>query len=341
MATYLDDATATREQRHRRRLLGAAGGLLFLSVSPVFGHHIARGAETLLGDTDHVGQLCLVALHVLLAPVHGIVHLLVFAGLAYAASDRLRAWRRMRRTLGNLESEVPSAGSPVAAAAKRAGVATEAIRVVAGLGNPAFTAGFIRPKIYIAAELACRLDQAQLAAVIAHEGAHVDRRDPLRLSVLRFLAYTLFWLPALRRLAADVADDAEIQADDRAARDRPLVLASALLTVAALGAERSLGGVVAFAGGDLLDRRVRRLAGERTQAGSHVTRRSIAGAIGALLVVWMSGAIMAHPMSAAMHANGHGDEDCTSHPGLAVLHVICDGFPFSAPASDCPHHPIH
>lgn len=340
MAPYLDDSTAAGEQRHRRQLLGGVGTLLFLSISPVFGHHIARGAETLLGETDHIGQLCLVALHVLLAPVHGMVHLLVFAGLAYATWDRLTAWRRMRQALANLEAEEPSPGSPVALAAKRVGVAPEAIRIVAGLGNPAFTAGFVRPKVYIAAELVFRLDGEELAAVIAHEGAHVRRLDPLRLSVLRFLAYTLFWLPALRRLAADVADDAEIQADDCAARDRPLVLASALLAVAALGAEQDPGGVVAFAGGDLLDRRVRRLAGERAHAGSHVTRRSIAGAIGALLLVWISGAIMAHPMHGQVHVDGPPD-DCTAHPGPAILHVVCDGFPFGAPASDCPHHPTH
>lgn len=333
-----------REQRHRRRLLGAIGGLLFLSVSPVFGHHVAQGAETLLGSADHVGRLCLVALHVLLAPVHGFVHLLVVAGLVYACWDRYCAWLGMRRVLGVLEARVPAEGDAIAVAAQSAGIPRHSVRVVHGLPNPAFTAGFITPLVYIAAELGHRLTAAQLSAVLAHEGAHAARRDPLRLSLLRFLACTLFWLPALRRLADDVADEAEIQADDRAAGDRPLVLASALLAVASLRGPGSIPGEVAFARHDILERRVRRLAGEAPVARTHVTRRSIAGAAGALLLVWTSGAIMAHPLGGATHGEhepGAVPLDCTAHAGPAILHLICDGSPFGVASGSCPHHPVH
>ena len=41
----------------------------------------------------------------------------------------------------------------------------------------------------------------------------IARRDPLRLSLMRFLACTLFYIPALRRLADDLTDEAEIEAD--------------------------------------------------------------------------------------------------------------------------------
>lgn len=343
MSVRISAAMVAREQKHRRRLLGAVGTLLFLSVSPVFGHHVAQGAETLLGNADHIGPLCLVALHVLLAPVHGLVHLLVIAGLLYAAWDRFRAWRQMRCVLGDLDATHPAEGDAFAIAARAASLPRHSIRVVAGLPNPAFTAGFVKPSVYVAAELAERLTAPQLAAVLAHEGAHVARRDPLRLSLLRFLACTLFWLPALRRLADDVADEAEVQADDRAAGDRPLVLASALLAVAALGTPRPIAGVVGLARHDILERRVRRLAGEAPIARTHVTRRSIAGAAGALLLVWISGAIMAHPLGAAGHgelATDAASRDCTSHDGPAILHVFCDGTPFGSAAGDCPHHPL-
>ena len=110
------------------------------------------------------------------------------------------------------------------------------------------------------------MPDAELNAVLAHEQAHVVRRDPLRLAALRFLACTLFWLPALRRLADDVTDEAEIAADDIAAGDQPLVLASAILRVASWRDLRAgpLGaiGATGFTCRDLLERRIRRLAGE-------------------------------------------------------------------------------
>jgi len=66
--------------------------------------------------------------------------------------------------------------------------------------------------------------------VNAHEHAHVVRRDPLRRSLLSFLACTLFWIPALRQRSEDMEDEGGIQADDAAARPDALALASALST---------------------------------------------------------------------------------------------------------------
>lgn len=345
MRTFPARSLASREQTHRRRLLLGIGALLLLSVSPVFGHHLVRGAETLLSGTDHIGELCLVALHIVLAPVHESIHLLVVAGLAYAAWDRLRAWRRMRSVLSGLDGAPPVDGDGFSRAAATAGVPSTLIRIVPGLPNPAFTAGFRRPIIYVAAELEDALSPAQLAAVLAHEHAHVSRRDPLRLSVLRFFSRTLFWLPAFRRLSDDLADEAEIMADDHAAGDRPLVLASAILAVARLGCEEPVIAVPGFTRCDILERRVRRLAGEDTTAHSHVTRRSIASAAAALLLVWASGVVMAHPLGAqsyGQHQTGqqHESDDCTRHPGPVFMHLVCDGFPFRSAAGDCPHHRV-
>lgn len=79
------------------------------------------------------------------------------------------------------------------------------IRVVEGLPLPALTVGFVRPAVYVARDLADELAEAELAVVLAHEGAHVARHDPLRLFARRLVAQTLFWIPALRRLADDAA----------------------------------------------------------------------------------------------------------------------------------------
>lgn len=333
-------ALVTREEAHRRTLLLAIGTLLLFSVSPLFGHHFAEGLEHSLRGQDHLGALCLIALHAVLRPVHLLFHALVVLGLAYAVYDRARAVVRVRRALAPLHASEPRAGDAFWRAAAEAGVDPRRVRVVRGLPNPAFTAGWFRPRIYAAEALAKALNAEQLRALLAHEGAHLARRDPLRLSLLRFLALTLFWLPALRRLADDVADEAEIQADDRAARDEPLALASALLALATWRAPGpAWRDAVGFARrGDLLERRIRRLAGEEPPPASRLTRGSVAGAMLALALVGASGAIMSHPLPVDHVA--HPSNHC-GHPGESPFgHLFCRwGVPREY-GRLCPHAPV-
>jgi len=207
------------------------------------------------------------------------------------------------------------------------------IRVARGLPVPAFTAGWLRPRIYLALELADRLSPSELSAVIAHEGAHAARRDPLCLSALRFLGNALFWIPVLRGLARDCADEAEIRADDAARRGRPLALASAILTAAEWAPTCREGMGVGIHNPDLLVRRVRRLAGEDVPARSHVTRSSAVGAVFALALVWGTGVVVAHPPPGdRTHA-----QHCDHRLSPAWSHLFCAR---DAPASEgpaCPH----
>lgn len=333
---------SAREQAQRRALLISIGALILLSVSPVFGHHLAQGAGTLLQGTDRIGEICLVALHLLLAPVHELFHLMLVAGLAYASWEGWRAWRRGHRLLTPLEAMSRPPDAEFLAAAADARLDPRTLRVVDGLPNPAFTVGWLWPRVYVAAQLAQCLTRDQLSAVLAHEGAHVARRDPLRLSVFRFFARTLFWIPALRRLADDAADDAEVQADDQAAGDRPLVLASAILSVAQwMPSGPRIAGTTGFTCHDMLERRVRRLAGEDIHVRTHVTWRSLAGAAAALVLLWTSGVIVAHPLHGqtthAAVADGPHAGDCEHHEGLAILHLFCDGLAVGSAPAPCPH----
>jgi Zn-dependent protease with chaperone function len=321
------------ELRHRRAVMFAIAALILLGMSPILGHHLGSGIDRLPAGTDHWGALCLIALHSLLRPVHDLFHLLLLAGLSYAVWDRVRAGRMLRRTLAALAWIPPAPGSIIERAAREAGVDPAHVRVARGIPVPAFTAGWLRPRVYVAQELPVSLAHPELVAVLAHEGAHAARRDPLRLSALRFLGYTLFWIPAVRRLAQDCADEAEIRADDSATRGRPLVLASALLTLAswrAPAAEPTIG--VGINKHDLLDRRVRRLAGEPVQPGTHVTRRSIATASAMLLLVWTTGTVMAHPMPTRQGHATHCD-----HAGAAWTHLFCRGGASAIGDSPCPH----
>lgn len=347
-APYLAATLRGREQTHRRHVLLAIGGLIVLSTSPVVGHHLVTRASGMLAGRDHVLNVCLIALHELLSPVHFGFHVLLVLGLAYALWDRIRAAREVRRVLGILDARPPDPNSAVARSARQAGLANTRIRMVDGLPNPAFTVGWWSPVVYVASELADVLDEQQLAAVLAHEAAHVMRRDPFRLSVLRFFACVLFYIPALRRLADDAADEAEIAADDHAALNTPVVLASAILAIASAwgggtgdrhsGRLQEYGAVVGFQQLGLLQRRIRRLLGEDTSPRTHVTRRSVAGASTVLVAVWLSGMIMAHPLPAQSGRDaGHvGRAHCHHDGELALTHLFCLGILHHVDG-DCPH----
>ncbi len=319
-----------REQRHRRRVLLGLATLLVLSISPVFGHHLVGAATWLPASLEHLGPFCMVALHHLLAPVHGAFHLLLQAGLLFALLERTRAAWRHARTMRALTITSARADARMVMAVHAIGFDLDRVHLVAGLPNPAFTSGWWTPRIYVAHTLPAQLNADELAAVLSHEMAHVMRRDPLRQFAWRTLAGVLFWLPAMRRLAEELADESEILADDYAAQERALPLASAILRMA--GADVGpLGLAVGFQRRDLLERRVRRLAGEDAVVGFQVPRRSIVGAALVLLAVWTSGVIVLHPLPADDHVSGH----CTHIGDWQVSHLFCNHL--HAAGDPCPH----
>lgn len=319
-----------RRVAHERMLLTGIALLLLLGTVPVFAHHLPIPGMDALGAVDTVGAFCMVALHLLLAPVHGLVHVLLGAGLAYAAFDRGRAALRLRWGLRSLDLRVLSPGSRIFAAAMDAGLSPARVVMAARTGNPAFTFGAWRPSVCIGEQLAERLTNEELGCVLAHEAHHVRRRDPLRLSVLRFLGLTLFWIPALRRMAADVAIDAELEADQAGAGKRPLIMASALVKAARERPTLDLLATTPLISDDLLAVRVRRLTGDSPPVPSRVNKRAFLGATAALCVVWLSGAAVAHPLDT--HAGGNA---CLHHAGWPGSHLFCDRYvPGAVP---CPH----
>ncbi len=308
-----------REQRHRRLLLLGLTALLVLSVSPIFGHHVLGASAWLPASLEHLGPFCMVALHHLLAPVHGGFHLLLQAGVLFALIERTRAVWRHTRTMRSLSVMACGTDARLAAAAHAVGCAPDRVHLVDGLLSPAFTSGWFTPHIYVSRALPSQLCRDELEAVLAHEQAHARRRDPLRQFAWRTLAGVLFWLPAIRRLAEELADEAEIRADDVAARERALPLASAILRMA--GADVGPVGLsVGFQRRDLLERRVRRLAGEDAVVGFQVSRRTLVSAALILVAVWTSGVIVLHPLPAAGHATQH----CTHTGAWQLSHLFCN-----------------
>ncbi|HIW62374.1 MAG TPA: M56 family metallopeptidase [Candidatus Stackebrandtia excrementipullorum] len=115
-----------------------------------------------------------------------------------------------------------------------------------------------RPRVVFTTAALDRLDDGELAAVLAHEHAHLEERHDL--VVLPFLAWvTAFpWFPGVRRAKTSVAVLLELVADDRAAEaSDPAALASALARIGGSEAPAPVGALAITGTGVLL--RVQRL----------------------------------------------------------------------------------
>jgi len=141
-----------------------------------------------------------------------------------------------------------------------------AARAVRALRTPArgvvaMTVGLVRPRVYIAPELAARLDERALRAALEHEAAHARHRDPLRLWIAQ-IATDLQWpLAAARQRFADWRNALELARDAEACeRVDGSDLAAALIEAARLS-RASVGDAVAglVGGADAFSDRIHRL----------------------------------------------------------------------------------
>jgi Zn-dependent protease with chaperone function len=190
------------------------------------------------------------------APVVALAGLsaLVIASAARRGSRSWRATRRLTRTWN-------AAADPVAlpTAGLRAFLMTHRFPVVSVLGVR-------RPRLYVARQVLAALSEAELAAVLDHEQAHVAARDNLRHWLIGACPDVLAWLPAGAALDRAWLAAAEEAADERAARRgraAALALAEALVKVARLVPDETAAPVpfLALHNGDDLARRIRRLLG--------------------------------------------------------------------------------
>lgn len=76
-----------------------------------------------------------------------------------------------------------------------------------------------RPAMVVASEgLRAQLEPAEVAAVLAHEHAHIDGRHHLLVGIAESVAYAFPWLPIMRQSPSLVRALVELDADARAAR---------------------------------------------------------------------------------------------------------------------------
>lgn len=166
----------------------------------------------------------------------------------------------VRRVAGAVRANLMRRESPLARAdiraralclAVQAGINPPEVRLRAACPGGAFTTGVRRPWIALDPGLAAELDAAELDALLAHEMAHIRRRDPLLTMVTGVCRDLTFFLPGIHLATFWLRREQEESADDLAAHctRRPGALASTILKVweAQTGHLRPANGCAAVA----------------------------------------------------------------------------------------------
>jgi Zn-dependent protease with chaperone function len=203
---------------------GVAGGA-FMLASKVLDGRAAAGTRRLLAGILGLRLLALAA---------GMVLLLLLCWILVAAfAGVVRARRRQRMLLSLLAHGDPKVPGAL---------------VVDHPAAAAYCVPGLRSRIVISAGALDLLDQAELAAVLAHERAHLRERHDLVLLPFTALLRAFRWSAVAREAHAAVALLVEMLADDRALRHRPArELATALLRVGASGGVLAPNGALAAA----------------------------------------------------------------------------------------------
>lgn len=184
-----------------------------------------------------------------------VVSIALLAALATAALGGLvvnaaRLWQ-VERLLRSCPAAGDALVSRTAALAERLGVAAPAVRILPAGGPLAASGGLRRPTVVLSPWLIERLDERELDGVLAHELAHLARRDHLAGWLGRLLRDMMAYLPSSWYALRVLQEEEELGADAVAveATRRPLAMASALGKVwrGALGA-RSSAGLAALPG---------------------------------------------------------------------------------------------
>lgn len=192
-------------------------GLLSFLVPPHVWIELPR-PKLVLGPTGGAGDVRVRPILALLAATHAL-------GLAVGLLILGRSTVVLRRTLGNARriTEGPL-HSALRRAAASAGIATPRLFLTPG-GSPA-AIGIVRPAVLLPEGVARALDAGGLRMVLAHEAAHIARRDPLVAALWTLARSVWFWHPVVwllawlhRSASEEACDDAALAHGAGSARD--------------------------------------------------------------------------------------------------------------------------
>lgn len=130
-------------------------------------------------------------------------------------------------------STAPEPSAIVRRIATKLGIAAPPLLLVDRCPGGAFTAGARHPVVAIDPVLLDELDRGEFEGLVAHELAHIARRDVLANSVIGIIRDLTFFIPPLTLAGRWLRLDQEHAADDLAseATRRPAALASSILKV--------------------------------------------------------------------------------------------------------------
>lgn len=212
--------------------VGALIGFAVTSNGPAVGGDLLQRLSSLISADHPVAGIGLVRLACLAAGV------LLFAVLCWilvaATASVLRARQRQRALLSLLAHDDPKVPGAL---------------VVDHPAAAAYCLPGLRPEIVISAGVLDLLDADELAAVLAHERAHLRERHDLVLLPFLALLRAFSWAGITTRAYRAVGLLLEMHADDRVLRQLPArELATALLRVGAAGGGGVPAGALAVAG---------------------------------------------------------------------------------------------
>ena len=217
-----------------------------------------------------------------MAPV--LVALWAAVSLAMLARRALHAASFRREVLAEASAAEPRVAAAVLRLARALEIAPPRVLIVHGGLAGAAVLGVRDPLLLVDAAMLAELDDEELEGVLAHELAHVVRRDNLvawAASVVRDMA---FFVPGAAWAVRALHREREAAADHDAAAvtGRPAALASGLLKVVALanGARRVPHGCAALVPSSSVVERVGLLLSEeRPTAREHRTELALAAAV--------------------------------------------------------------
>lgn len=306
-------------------LLASAAAVGVLLALPLALTLFPGAIQQSLHASEVVMRTCVAAVYAVgreLPSLGAVVLTLAFGSMFATIVSAVRLLRRTARATRQMPVTAPAA---LIAAAGRTGVTT-ALRAFDDEAPRAYTAGLLRPRIWISTALAAALTPDELDAVLWHERAHLMRYDPLRVLVARVIASLFVVVPWIRVQAARFEVAKELDADQAAVRAQrgPAPLAGALV---ALGGSPHVADL-AIGSWSMTEVRVDQLCGE--DPSSLLPRSS--GRVRALSVVALAFALLLTfgqaaranvlPASLIELGGGHADDTMVHECPLPVEGVL-------------------
>lgn len=163
------------------------------------------------------------------------------------------------------------------------------------VGGPILV-GLLRPMILLPAAVLAQLTPSQLEAVIAHELAHIRRRDPLWIFLQRMTETLLFFHPMVWVISRKLSQEREHACDDLVLSGEadPSAYATALVRVLALSSGGTRTPVTAAAlSREALHQRISRLFGEQDGGRLRLARAGLEVCLATLALVGIAVAVIA------------------------------------------------